>query len=95
MRKSFGIFIALLLFLKNANAGPIGIGVCYAGCSGEIFACYGLAAVTYSSVPAAMIEARPALKKCNDTFWTCVSACSTMFVNQLRELGLHEQYPYD
>ena len=67
-------FAAMLL--STATAGPIGAGICYAGCAGVVVACFSAAGFTFGTVPGAQIAAVPALAACNSAFGSCMAACS-------------------
>ncbi|KAI1811651.1 hypothetical protein GGS20DRAFT_91490 [Poronia punctata] len=69
------------ILLANAlavEAGPVGYGICQAGCSGVVMACYGAAGFTWgatlgASAPASIIA-------CNTAFGTCQAACAAVLL---------------
>lgn len=79
MNKSMVIFFALLL-LSQIDAGPIGAGICYAGCAAVAVACFAAAGFTFGTVPGAVIAATPALAACNTAFGVCEAACVAALV---------------
>lgn len=56
-------------------AGPAAYGICQAGCSGIVVACYGAAGFTFGTVVAAA-AAPPAILTCNSAFGACQAACA-------------------
>lgn len=74
MNKFTGIFLALLL-MSQVDAGPVGAGICYAGCAAVTVACFTAAGFTFGTVPGAVIAATPALAACNTAFGVCEAAC--------------------
>lgn len=74
MKNYMAAFLVVLL-LSQVNAGPIGAGICYAGCAAVTVACFAAAGFTFGTVPGAVIAATPALAACNGAFATCQAAC--------------------
>ncbi len=72
--------VLLLLLIQYASAGPIGAGICYAGCAAVTCACFAAAGFTFGTVPASLIAATPALAACNAAFATCEAACIAALV---------------
>lgn len=73
----------LIIFLGLFNViccGPIGVGICYAGCAGLVVACFGAAGAVFGTVPGAVIAASPALTACNAAFGSCMSMCTVAIV---------------
>lgn len=64
------------LTLPLALAGPIGYGVCQAGCSGVVVACYAAAGFTFGTVAAAAAPA--AITACNTAYGSCQAACAAV-----------------
>lgn len=57
------------------SAGPLAYGVCQAGCSAVVVACYSGAGFTFGTVTAgAGIPA--AVLACNSAYGTCQAACA-------------------
>ncbi|XP_050533516.1 uncharacterized protein LOC126901216 [Daktulosphaira vitifoliae] len=75
-------FILSILILTSSvvTAGPLGVGICYAGCAGVTVACFAAAGATFGTVPAAVIAASPALAACNSAFAGCYSACALALI---------------
>ncbi|EYE99131.1 uncharacterized protein EURHEDRAFT_470710 [Aspergillus ruber CBS 135680] len=68
----------LLPLASTAIAGPIGYGICQAGCSGVVMACYSAAGFTWgatlgASAPASIIA-------CNTAYGTCQAACAAVLL---------------
>lgn len=67
----------LLPFLPlPATAGPIGYGICQAGCSSIVCACYAAAGFTFGTVAAPAAPA--AIVACNTAYGTCQAACAAV-----------------
>lgn len=68
----------ILLFTLNivtpAAAGPIAYGICQAGCSALVIACYSAAGFTFGTVAAPAAPA--AIVGCNSAFGTCQASCA-------------------
>lgn len=80
IRKKFEAFLVLSLLANVSSAGPIGAGICYAGCAGVTVACFSAAGFTFGTVPGAQIAAVPALAACNSAFAACEAACMAMLL---------------
>lgn len=64
------------LFPVVALAGPIGYGLCQAGCATVVCACYAAAGFTFGTVAA---PAAPApLVGCNSAYGSCQAACAVV-----------------
>lgn len=61
-----------------ARAGPIGYGICQAGCSAVVTACYTAAGATFGTVAAPAAPA--AIAGCNTAFGTCQAACAAVLL---------------
>ena len=62
----------------TASAGPVGYGICQAGCSTVVMACYSAAGFTWgatlgASAPATIIA-------CNTAFGSCQAACAAVLL---------------
>ncbi|KAL3070294.1 hypothetical protein niasHS_016121 [Heterodera schachtii] len=68
------ITILLLLSLNPAIAGPAAYGICQAGCSAVVVACYAAAGAVFGTVTAG-IGTPHAIVACNTAYGTCQSAC--------------------
>lgn len=74
------VLLIASLLISNSYAGPIGAGICYAGCAAVTVACFAAAGFTFGTVPGAVIAATPALAACNTAFGVCEAACVAMLV---------------
>lgn len=74
------VLFAVFLIINLAAAGPIGAGICYAGCAAVTVACFAAAGFTFGTVPGAIIAATPALAGCNTAFGICEAACVAALV---------------
>ncbi|KAL2820147.1 hypothetical protein BDW59DRAFT_174604 [Aspergillus cavernicola] len=77
-RLSTSAVLSLLLVTSKVNAGPAAYGVCQAGCSAVVMACYAAAGFTWgatmgASAPASVIA-------CNSAFGTCQAACAAVLL---------------
>lgn len=57
-------------------AGPVGYGICQAGCSGVVMACYGAAGFTWGATLGATAPAT--VVACNTAFGSCQAACAAV-----------------
>lgn len=71
------LFTILIGGATLTNAGPLAYGICQAGCSVVVVACYAAAGVTFGTVVASL--APPAIIACNTAYGTCQAACATAF----------------
>lgn len=70
--KTFGTVFTLV---GLAAAGPLGYGMCQAGCSAVVTACYAAAGFTFGTVVAS--AATPAaILACNSSYGVCQAACA-------------------
>ncbi|EUC40077.1 hypothetical protein COCMIDRAFT_109719 [Bipolaris oryzae ATCC 44560] len=77
---ALSILIATIVFALASpiSAGPAGYGLCQAGCSAIVMACYSAAGFTWgatlgASAPASIIA-------CNTAFGTCQAACAAVLL---------------
>ncbi|KAL3087010.1 hypothetical protein niasHT_025534 [Heterodera trifolii] len=70
------ITILFLISFHSAIAGPAAYGVCQAGCSAVVVACYAAAGAVFGTVTAG-IGTPHAIVACNTAYGTCQSACWT------------------
>lgn len=68
-----------LALARSASAGPAGYGVCQAGCSAVVMACYSAAGFTWgatlgASAPATIIA-------CNTAYGSCQAACAAVLLS--------------
>ncbi|KAL4805149.1 hypothetical protein BDV18DRAFT_161547 [Aspergillus unguis] len=75
---SISIATAALTLPLQVAAGPLGYGVCQAGCSGVVVACYTAAGFTFGTVFAA--AAPPAIIQCNAAYGACQAACAAVLL---------------
>ncbi|EUC39455.1 hypothetical protein COCMIDRAFT_111540 [Bipolaris oryzae ATCC 44560] len=73
--------IITLAIASPALAGPAAYGVCQAGCSAVVMACYSAAGFTWgatlgASAPASIIA-------CNTAFGTCQAACAAVLLTPM------------
>lgn len=73
--------IILVLFFFFAappavEAGPLGYGICQAGCAGVVTACYAAAGAVWGATAGA--AAAPAVIACNVAFGKCQAACAVV-----------------
>ncbi|KAJ5059812.1 hypothetical protein PSV09DRAFT_2241425 [Bipolaris maydis] len=78
MAISLLITLITLAFASLASAGPAAYGLCQAGCSAVVMACYSAAGFTWgatlgASAPASIIA-------CNTAFGTCQAACASVLL---------------
>jgi len=59
-------------------AGPLGYGICQAGCSTVVVACYAAAGATFGTIAAA--AAPPAIIACNTAYGACQAACASVLL---------------
>ncbi|KAH9242424.1 hypothetical protein K456DRAFT_1805227, partial [Colletotrichum gloeosporioides 23] len=58
------------------EAGPLGYGICQAGCAGVVTACYAAAGAVWGATAGA--AAAPAVITCNVAFGKCQAACAVV-----------------
>jgi hypothetical protein len=68
----------LLLLTTTTSAGPIGYGICQAGCSAVVMACYSAAGFTWGATLGASAPAT--IVACNAAFGTCQAACAAVLL---------------
>lgn len=79
MRLSLGFpLIALLNLAGEAGAGPVGYGVCQAGCAGVVMACYSAAGFTWGATMG--VSAPATILACNSAFGSCQAACAAVLL---------------
>jgi hypothetical protein len=85
VKSSFGTLNMKLLsvafaasILTIASAGPAAYGVCQAGCSGVVMACYGAAGFTWGATLGATAPA--SIIACNAAYGTCQAACAAVLL---------------
>ncbi|KAF1911237.1 hypothetical protein BDU57DRAFT_462016 [Ampelomyces quisqualis] len=69
---------ALLLLPQCASAGPAAYGVCQAGCSAVVMACYGAAGFTWGATLGATAPAT--ILACNAAYGTFQAACAAVLL---------------
>jgi len=71
-------FSALALMTATAQAGPVGYGICQAGCSAVVMACYAAGGATWGATAGATAPAT--IAACNSAFGTCQAACAAVLL---------------
>lgn len=66
-------YLLLLFLVACVLGGPVGYGVCQAGCASVAMACYSAAGFTWGAT--AGITAPASIIACNSAFGTCQAAC--------------------
>ena len=61
------------LLVPTATAGPAAYGICQAGCSGVVMACYAAAGFTWGATMGATAPA--SIIACNSAYGACQAAC--------------------
>jgi hypothetical protein len=79
MRLNVITLAAVAASLANSvTAGPAAYGVCQAGCSAIVVACYAGAGFTFGTV---LVAAAPAsIIACNTAYGTCQAACAAVLI---------------
>lgn len=73
------VLLPLTSLITLASAGPAAYGICQAGCSAVVVACYSGAGFTFGTVTAgAGIPA--AIVACNSAYGTCQAACAAVLL---------------
>lgn len=62
----------------TAIAGPAAYGVCQAGCSSVVMACYSAAGFTWGATAGASAPA--SIVACNAAYGSCQAACATVLL---------------
>lgn len=74
--KSSVTFLALAT--GPVSAGPIGYGICQAGCASVVATCYAAAGYTWGATLGATASA--SIIACNSAFGTCQAACAAVLL---------------
>jgi hypothetical protein len=69
---------ALLVMTNTSIAGPVGYGICQAGCATLVMACYSAAGFTWGATLGATAPA--IILTCNAAFGTCQAACAAVLL---------------
>lgn len=69
---------AALIFTAPASAGPAAYGLCQAGCSGVVMACYGAAGFTWGATLGATAPAT--IIACNAAYGACQATCAALLL---------------
>ncbi|KAH8711905.1 hypothetical protein GQ44DRAFT_689847 [Phaeosphaeriaceae sp. PMI808] len=75
---SFSLVTGIFLLGQSVSAGPAAYGVCQAGCSAIVVACYSAAGFTWGATLAATAPA--SILACNSAFGTCQAACAAVLL---------------
>lgn len=70
--------LSLLSLSATVTAGPIGYGICQAGCASVVTACYGAAGFTWGATLGATAPAT--ILACNAAFGSCQAACAAVLL---------------
>jgi hypothetical protein len=70
---------AAFCFTHSVAAGPIGYGICQAGCAAVVMACYSAAGATWGATLGATAPA--SVLACNTAFGTCQAACAAVLLS--------------
>lgn len=70
--------LLLLALASPALAGPLGYGICQAGCSAVVMACYSAAGAVWGAT--AGVGAAPAVIACNLAYGKCQAACAAVLL---------------
>ncbi|KAK7961977.1 uncharacterized protein PG986_002802 [Apiospora aurea] len=70
--------ITLLATAAPVLAAPVAYGVCQAGCSAVVVACYAAAGCTFGTILASGAPA--AIVGCNSAYGTCQAACAAVLL---------------
>lgn len=74
MKISSTSLTVLSLLASTASAGPVGYGICQAGCSGVVMACYSAAGFTWGATLG--VTAPASIVACNTAYGACQAACA-------------------
>ena len=66
------------LLIIPAAAGPIGYGICQAGCASVVMACYAAGGATWGATLGATAPAT--IVGCNAAYGTCQAACAVVLL---------------
>lgn len=75
MKNPAAFLWTLLLLSSVVSAGPLGYGICQAGCSAIVMACYSAAGFTWGATLGATAPAT--ILACNSSFGFCQAACAS------------------
>jgi hypothetical protein len=75
---SFRLVTTGLVLAGLSSAGPAAYGVCQAGCSAVVMACYSAAGCTWGATLG--ISAPATIIACNAAFGTCQAACAAVLL---------------
>lgn len=67
-----------LILARSTSAGPVGYGICQAGCSAIVMACYSAAGFTWGATLGASAPAT--IVACNTAFGSCQAACAAVLL---------------
>lgn len=72
-------FLSLVAMANLVHAGPLGYGVCQAGCASVVMACYAAAGFTWGATAGATAPAT--IVACNLAFGKCEAACAAVLLS--------------
>jgi hypothetical protein len=70
--------VAVSALTHSVSAGPIGYGICQAGCSAVVMACYSAGGATWGATLGATAPAT--IVGCNLAFGQCQAACAAVLL---------------
>lgn len=74
MKNLYLAITTILILASYAYAGPVGYGICQAGCAAVVMACYSAAGYTWGATLGATAPA--SIVACNTAFGTCCAHCA-------------------
>ncbi|PWY63836.1 hypothetical protein BO83DRAFT_323600 [Aspergillus eucalypticola CBS 122712] len=74
MKNLYLAITTIFIFASYAYAGPLGYGICQAGCAAVVMACYSAAGYTWGATLGATAPA--SIVACNAAFGTCCAHCA-------------------
>ncbi|KAK1997917.1 hypothetical protein LX36DRAFT_577335 [Colletotrichum falcatum] len=78
MNPATGFLLLLIPALPGVQAGPAAYGICQAGCSAVVMACYAAAGATWGATLG--LTAAPSVIACNVAYGTCQAACAAVIL---------------
>ncbi|QDS77261.1 hypothetical protein FKW77_003660 [Venturia effusa] len=72
------LLLTITALATTTTAGPLGYGICQAGCSSIVMACYAAAGFTWGATLGASAPAT--IVACNAAYGTCQAACASVLL---------------
>lgn len=79
MKALLQAIFTFLLIAPLVFAGPAAYGICQAGCSGVVMACYAAAGFTWGATLGATAPA--SILACNSAYGSCQAACALVLLS--------------